>query len=375
MVAVVLGELALRATGFNAPLWYQPDARLGWAMRPNVQGWFTKEGRAYAQINAAGFRDRAHPQDKPQGVYRIAVLGDSVVEAFQVDLEATFWRQLEKELQSCAALAGRALEVMGFGVSGYGTAQQQLLLETTAIRYRPDFVLLAFAPNDLRNNSATLEPENERPFYRLEGDALKLDASFTKHWRFMSTASRVYEGYRSALHDFRVVQLVEAARHGVSTWRQAGAAHAKAEHITGVEPTTPGALFAPPRNAAWEEAWTITERLIVRMNEYAAANAARFAVAVISHSAQVHPDPLARKHVQDALGVQDLIYIERRMQALGERQQIPVVALAPELQRLADSGKTYFHGFKNYRMGWGHWNEQGHRTAAALIAPRICASL
>src|SRR5688500_9325681 len=177
-IFVAAGELVLRLAGFSAPIWFEPHPELGWSMRPGAQGLWTKEGHAYAQVNAAGFRDREHALAKPAGTYRVAVIGDSVVEAFQVDMKAAFWSQLQDNLRSCAALLGREVEVLAFGVSGYGTAQQALLLESTAMRYQPDLVLLAFAGNDLINNSRKLEAENERPFFVPDGDGLRLDASF-----------------------------------------------------------------------------------------------------------------------------------------------------------------------------------------------------
>jgi hypothetical protein len=111
------------------------------------------------------------------------------------------------------------------------------------------------------------------------------------------------------------------------------------------------------------------------MGQFAARNDARFALAVLSHSVQVHPDPAARKKLQDALGVRDLFYVERRLETLGRREGFQVIALAPELQQRAEAGNIYFHGFKNYRMGWGHWNEVGHRSAAEILASRLCGQL
>jgi hypothetical protein len=73
--------------------------------------------------------------------------------------------------------------------------------------------------------------------------------------------------------------------------------------------------------------------------------------------------------------VADLFYIERRLEALGRREGIQVIAPAPGLQARAEAEKIYFHGFTNYRMGWGHWNDEGHRAAAAIIAPRLCGQL
>jgi hypothetical protein len=71
--------------------------------------------------------------------------------------------------------------------------------------------------------------------------------------------------------------------------------------------------------------------------------------------------------------VQDVFYMERRLEALGKREGFAVIPLAPELQKRADAEKVYFHGFSNYRMGWGHWNEEGHRAGAAIIASHLCA--
>src|SRR5262249_54690346 len=119
LVAAFAAELLLRADGFSAPIWYQPDAHLGWSLRPGAEGWYTREGRAYAAINSAGFRDREHATAKPPGTFRIAVLGDSVPEALQVELRDTFWWRLQEKLRGCAALAGREVEVLNFGVSGY----------------------------------------------------------------------------------------------------------------------------------------------------------------------------------------------------------------------------------------------------------------
>ena len=377
VIFVGVCELALRLAGFNSPIWFGPDEHLGWGMRPGVQGWYTKEGRAYVRVNHAGFRDVEHALEKPADTYRIAVIGDSVVEALQIDMRDAFWWRLQEELKGCPALGGRKVEVMGFGVSGYGTGQQYLLLKNTAMRYAPDAVVLAFAGNDVINNSPRLEQESERPFFVLQGDALALDDSFRKRGPFVQRTSSLYEVYRASSDWLRLVQLVQAARNGVQVWRQAGLAHAAAgaTAVPGIEPTTKIELFAPPREAALEEAWTVTERLATLMHRYSARHDVRFSLVVLTHSAQVHPDAATRARLEQALGVGDLFYMERRLQALGWREGFPVIALAPELQKRATAENVYFHGFANFHMGWGHWNPGGHRAAAALIAPRLCAAL
>ena len=101
---------------------------------------------------------------------------------------------------------------------------QALQLESTAIGYQPDLVLLTFASNDLRNNSARLEPEKDRPFFVAEGAGLRLDSSFTGRPEFLKRASAFYDAYRSASDRLRLVQLAQATRHSLEGWRGGAAA-------------------------------------------------------------------------------------------------------------------------------------------------------
>jgi hypothetical protein len=383
LFGLVLGEIGLRAVHFSAPIWYRPDPQVGWALRPGAKGWFTSEGHAFVRVSGAGFRDGLHSIAKPQGVYRVAVLGDSYAEAMQVDFQSTFWWKLQEKLEKCIP-GGRRVEVMNFGVSGYGTAQEDLVLESTAERYQPDLVLLAFTNgNDLRNNSAELEPEKDRPFYRVAGEGLRLDDSFVRSRKFAERSAPWLARMRAASERFRIVQLVHAAKNTLVAWRSAGEAHAAAARapldrarapldMPGLEPGTDVTVFAPPRDAAWKDAWTVTERTIARMNDFAEDHHARFALTTVTHAAQVNPDPRVRENLQDALGVKDLFYIERRMQALGKREGFQVIPLAPEMQAKANAEHVYFHGFRNVGMGIGHWNENGHGEAAEIIARGLC---
>ncbi len=123
-----VAELALRVAGYSAPEFYSVDQTRGYALRPGVEGWFQREGKAYVRINSDGLRDREHSTTKPQNVVRIAVLGDSYSEAFSVAQEDAFWSVMERKLQECDAFQDKQIEVINFGVSGYGTGQELLTL-------------------------------------------------------------------------------------------------------------------------------------------------------------------------------------------------------------------------------------------------------
>ncbi|MDP6060048.1 MAG: hypothetical protein QGH33_14205, partial [Pirellulaceae bacterium] len=81
LIGLLLTEVMLRVLGIAYPLPYLPDVYVGSRLQPGFSAWFTEEGRAYVQINRAGFRDREHELKKPADTFRIAVLGDSFAEA------------------------------------------------------------------------------------------------------------------------------------------------------------------------------------------------------------------------------------------------------------------------------------------------------
>src|SRR4051812_28356966 len=72
----------------SAPNWHRLDPQLGWTLRANRYGVHVEHGeRTPVRVNPAGFRDIERFLDKPEGVYRIAVLGDDYSEALDTPLE------------------------------------------------------------------------------------------------------------------------------------------------------------------------------------------------------------------------------------------------------------------------------------------------
>jgi lysophospholipase L1-like esterase len=373
-LALLAGEGVLRLAGFTYPAFWRPDPLSGASLRPGMEGWQSGEGRAYVKINRQGLRDREHELEKPAGTYRIAILGDSYAEAMQVELERTFWSLLPPRLERCGFAGGKRVETINFGVSGYGTADELLTLRERAWPYQPDMVLLAFFPgNDVRNNSRTLESVRGRAFFALKDGELALDASFRADPQFRD--NQRITAQREFLQDLRLYQLgrrvragnVERHFHNVPIAAALAAGEDKL-----IEPGLDENVFREPPDAAWREAWDITDRLVRAAAEETGARGARFLLVVLSTPGSVYPDTKLRARYAERLGVKSLFYPEERLERLGERHGFEVVALAPQMQRRADATGTYLHGFDNTRPGFGHWNEAGHALAAELIAHRLC---
>lgn len=368
----LLAELALRLAGIGYPVFSRCDAERGWALRPGAEGRSTREGGARVSINADGLRDRPHAASKPEGRVRIAVLGDSFSEAQEVELDETFWSVAESELRRLAPWPASEVEVLNFGVRGYGTAQELLTLRCCVARFEPDVVLLAlFTGNDVSENARQLDRSSTRyarPYFLLEDGELRLDASFRDSWRF-----RAVRLLSPAVAHSRLLQLVARTHHAVLRKTGAGGLQDAPRLAAGAAWIGRGLggdpeIYAAPATAAWREAWSVTEALVARMAAETEAIGARFAVVTLTNPIQVHPDRDFREAFFAAAGATDAFLPERRFRALGERTGFAVLTLAPEIRDVVDAEGLYVHGFENRALGVGHWNAAGHRLAGERIA-------
>lgn len=367
VLSVLVVEIGLRVLGVAYPRFYVQDSQLGSALRPGAEGLYRAEGRSWISVNSGGLRDRPHEIAKPAGVYRVAVLGDSMAEALQVPREQNFCSLMEQRLRNCAALGGKQPEVLNFGVSGYGTGQELIMLRERVWQYQPDFVLLAMFPgNDIRNNDAALNGDPSCPYFSLQNGALAVKNP-------VMPPQNGLRSLRDTLVDHsRALQLIYQARKGMR-------AHASDQMVArGTDPKQVGeagvddATFAPPKTGDWEEAWRVTEALLVQMRDEVRAHGAAFAVALIPSGIQNYPDASVRQAYARKLGVEDLSYAHHRLEEFAHREGIPVVPLEAPFRNYAENQHTMLHGFSNTAMGFGHMNENGHKLAAEILSAHIC---
>ena len=99
-------------------------------------------------VNSEGFRGREVPIEKPEGVRRVVVLGDSIAFGYWVAEDHTFAAQLQSMLNEVGG-DGSPVEVLSFGVPGYNLDQEIETLRSRALVFQPDLVVVAFCLNDL----------------------------------------------------------------------------------------------------------------------------------------------------------------------------------------------------------------------------------
>jgi lysophospholipase L1-like esterase len=382
--ALVIAELGLRLIGYADPRFYVRDDEVGFALRPGAAGWFTHEGRSYVTINSAGRHDSDVRLSKPPQTIRIAVLGDSFTEAKQVPIEQNFSSVIQHELPKCSAASGERVEVMNFGVAGYGTAQELIMLRDRVWQYSPDIVVLAFyTGNDVLDNSPTLGQTRLRPFFIRRDGEWEIDDSFREQRHYRDRLAR-QSSFGTWLRDrVRLIQLLEEVRRIVvrriaDTDESAAEANDSSWLLNQNAPKNIDVInmmFGPPRTPELRDAWDATEYLLDTMNREVKAHKALFLVVTLSDAIQVYPDPALRDAVVKKYEIENLFYPDKRVESFGRSHGIEVLSLAEPFQRYADAHKVYLHGFTDTYLGYGHWNSAGHRLAGEMIEDRLCEML
>jgi len=377
-LALVLCEVGLWFLGIEYPKFWEFDPILGSKLRPGSQGYWLQEGGGYVTINSDGLRDREHGLDKPPNTLRIAVLGDSYTEAFQVNREDAFWAVMEKDLNECKNLGHRQVEVLNFGQSGFGTTLELLALRHRGWKYSPDVVLLAFVYNDLIDNFKPLANQLGNPLYEYvpyyfyqEGKLILVDRvkEFGKKTKKLSIMKSTWFPFQEWLSNSRIFLLAKHCQNIV--W-----SNSKVDPFSYVH----DAKYRQPTDELWKEAWRVTEGVLLMMRDEVMQRGVKFFVVVLTDPNQVHPDPVVRHKYAKSIGVENLFYPNRRLEKFCQREGIPILLLAPTFQKYADKHQVYFHGFKNTlgfggNLGFGHWNQAGHQLAGNLIAKWLCEQI
>jgi len=369
LASLVLIEIGLRLMGISYPEFNQLDFRYGWSPRPGIHGTYAGESRTIMKINRAGFRDSDHVVEKPAGVLRIAVLGDSFTEAREVALEDTFWKVMESKLAPCLKAKDIRPEVLSFGVNGYGTAQELLVLQEKVWQYDPDVVVLAFfTGNDIWNNSRQLDGHKDRPYFTLEDGSLVLDDSNGKTFRFM--AKKYWADIKHGLfNSLRFIQVARQAYVKAKTKRRHKDVSATEQLNAGLNPD----LYLPPETPAWQDGWAVSEEMIREMSRLSKSHGAEFWLVTLSNPVQIFPDRTMRESAARSIGTIDLLYPDRRLREMAKKEEIPVITLAETLGEYALENDVQLHG--NEVIIGGHWNMLGHRIGGEIIAKSLCAAL
>jgi hypothetical protein len=378
-ITLAIGELVLRtviASESPQPFEFRiPHPVFGWVLQPNASYQFSlPDGPVSVMYNSRGWRDIDHTFKKPEGVFRIVVLGDSFMEANTVELGQAFPRRVEE----FALAAGLKAEVINLGVGGYGTLQEYLVFRDIALQYEPDLVILAFYPsNDLTNNGVVLASilatdgavPNTRPF---------LEPGASTEWAltpvdFKSAQSYYAEGQAQ----------LDAKRKGMRLFSLAQEVIARVPFEEAALPPNSGQPSEAPTDpsrqemallgvnycvepAEYTQAWTTTERILARLNadvEAAGSRLVVFAVPAIENVSLEYADQIRASVAHPEKLCLEEAPAYSRLREILLRLGIEQIELLPDFRAEMREDETQLF----QTVEGMHWTPVGHDLAAEQV--------
>ena len=334
---------------------------LGWDKPPGASGWIHRpEYSVFLEVNAKGLRGPDRPYEKPAGVFRTLLLGDSFTEAYTVAEEKSVRAVLEAELQR----AGLKAEVINGGTMGYSTDQELLFHRLEGHRYQADLAVVLFCSNDVYFNTTG---EQGKPWFVLEDGRLVLKGSpvFPKkgHWK-RGPEPRPIEitSWRGSM---ALRLLSDRTSQGAPRLHRAlarlglveGGGRVRVEPIP-MELTPLGTIH----HAEVKTMWAVTEALLRQLKTEVEAGGGRLALLYIPDRFQVSERDWELTRQQYDLGKRfDPHRMQERVKRICADAGIPFVDPLPALQATQAARSGYF-------LQDGHWNEDGHEIAARTLA-------
>jgi hypothetical protein len=357
VVTLAVREGVLRTTHlFGARIsWSTPDTLIAYRFVPGSHYWYNQENDhpIVGTINRYGWRDRDWALRKRPGVHRVAVLGDSFVEAFQVESDSTFLRHAERLL---ANDFGIQVETMNFARSGCTQSEELLILENAVTMFEPDLAVLCFLPgNDISEVRKETALNHERPFYveSAEGE-LTLDTRFRndrnhrlkvaidpvkRRSALVSLLAERYTIYRAAR-----LQRKKTAPPGVATSARIGG-------FLSVCTESPDPRFV--------DSYRLNKILI-------AAAAERGVPLLLVCMNSIGYISEAEQELRSIDSSFDAFYFEKDLRAFAATIGIDYLGLQTPFRQASDRGK---------QLHWVHWNYNGHRVAGDAMTAALVSAL
>ena len=325
----------------------EPDPVLGWRFTPGRAYWYHRENDhpITGRINHGGWRDRDRSRARPTGSYRVAVIGDSFVEAIQVERDSTFVARVEDRL---------GIEVLNFGRSGMTQTEEWLLLQDEVAGYSPDLVVLLFVPvNDVSEVAPQTSDTGHRPFFDISqnGD-LVLNTGFTatREYRLKAAVNGLKQ--HSAL-----VSLVNQRYNLFRQGRRRSAMVTRDESQEGIGGTL--SLCTARPDPVYARNYALNKRLIGEMAGY--CNRQGIAFMLVCANWIYQTDRVAQYRKMDATF--DPGFFERDLASHADTLGIEYLGLQEPFEHKYQMRQKPLH--------WQHWNYRGHRLVAELLARKI----
>jgi hypothetical protein len=309
---------------------------------PNQRGVFARQGEFAAEyrINGAGWTsDKEYKAERVKDETRIAIIGDSYVEALQVDYDKNLAVLLENRLLDTGS---NPVVVYRFGISGAPLSQYLHMMRYVSTTYAPDIYIINMVYNDFEES---FRANPSQPSFLLQFAIDKnneiVELPITPYTpstlrRLLSYSAIVRYLYFNLGFDSRVEKIISGNDH-------------------------PERLVNPPVGKS-ENRPTVELLLRYVFQQF-------LMVAAQTDSQVLVTIDAPRASIEAGLPVeQDMFYIAYNTLATDVSADlgVPFLDLTPYF--LADFEQ---HKERFSFSGDGHWNERGHRVAGEAIAQKL----
>lgn len=370
-VLLCLGAIELAARALVAAQMPDPDQEplhrhdpnLGWVKVPGAVAHLSREEfQITIQVNAQGQRGPLRPYQKPPGVRRVLLLGDSFAAGYYVEEEESVRAVLE-QLLSCPS---EPVEVLTAGTVGYSTDQELLEFERESWRYQPDLVVLLFYSNDLFYNGQSIGMARQpKPVFVLDRGELRLENVPAPERE--ATPPRPPPPFRGSM----ALRLLSQR-----TARSAPRLYRAVERLglfppLSTSPPREYRVYGPPRFAPEiTPLWDLTGALIERLSQEVRARGAGFAVLYVPTRFEVNDEAwrlTCERYGMGRLWRRRAVIDELRR--VCDRLGLDLLDPTEALRRAEADGEEAYYRYD------GHWNTLGHAVAARVLTPYVSERL
>jgi hypothetical protein len=320
----------------NGVVRYAPHQRGIWRVRDEIAAPYAINGEGWN----SGVGD--YVVARRDGVPRIAIVGDSFVEALQVPYNQSLGERLAADLRS----GGGPVEVYRFAISGAPLSQDLQMIEREVVCYRPDWIVVVMTNLDFANSYRFQPGRYTSSFLKLSvkrGRILREipPLPWTSNWRewLRRTATARYFLYRWRVRPAALINLLLP--------------RARADPLG---PPVPAALVAAQPDGGNVAA--ATGYLFGRMAQTARSIEARLLLVMVDNSDAIYRGRDGSQAPLNQLAA-----------AIAARHDLPFIDLDAAFAADWRSGHQRFE-FVSDR----HWNEHGHAVAADAVAARLRAA-
>ena len=309
------------------------------------RGRFTKEGtyqnktmefKATVIVNKEGFVDSPWEDTAKPVVF---LVGDSFVQAAQVNLEDGWGRKLQSLFQKDAFDP----QIISFGIPGAGIATEFELIKQYAPQLKPKIIYLSFlVDNDIFNNHSQLEAKQDKPFYILQDNRLVL------HWESSSHQKNIL------LQNFHLARWLQQ-----NLWLKK---EQKRRITLGNGVPLNFYVHQNPPSPIWEEAWMITQKAFEDLSNYCHKNDIDLKIVLTPAHWQISRTKTQQLKSQfPQMSNWDIEnYAYQRSERMLKELNVTTIDLYADFRSHPDPDLLY------YPID-AHWTKEGHALAAEIL--------